>query len=226
MATLPPHPQAAIIQPNGGRAYRVAKRALDIAIALPALVICTPLLLVLVLLIRLDSPGPALFRQTRIGYQGRPFTMHKLRTMFHGTSDTLHRLAVISYIHGAAMPAMAGGLFKIEHDPRVTRIGHWLRRWSLDELPQLLDVLRGDMTLVGPRPALAYEVEQYTPYQQQRLLVLPGITGMWQVYGRSQVPFAYMIELDLAYIRQRSFWLDLKLIILTVGVVLSRRGAC
>jgi lipopolysaccharide/colanic/teichoic acid biosynthesis glycosyltransferase len=115
--------------------------------------------------------------------------------------------------------------FKLVYDPRVTRAGRWLRRWSLDELPQFINILRGDMTLVGPRPALPYEVEHYTAYEMQRFQVRPGLTGIWQVYGRSRVPFAEMIEMDLVYIRQRCLLLDLKLLWLTIGAVLLQRGA-
>jgi lipopolysaccharide/colanic/teichoic acid biosynthesis glycosyltransferase len=207
--------------------YGISKRALDITSALLALVMLTPLLLALMLLVHLDSRGPAIFRQSRIGYRGHHFTLYKLRTMYHGAGDTPHRAAIARYMRGASLATTPTGRapFKLEHDPRITRAGRWLRRLSLDELPQLVNVLRGDMSLVGPRPALDYEVEHYAPYHWQRFQVRPGITGMWQVYGRSQVPFAEMIAMDLTYIRNRSFWLDLKLLWLTIGVVLAQRGA-
>jgi len=213
-----------------GAGYAVAKRLLDIVLSLLILALCAPLFLVIMLMIRLDSPGPAIFRQTRVGYQGRSFTLYKFRTMHHGSSEALHRAVIARYMRGEMIGAtdaatMPRVLFKLEQDPRITRFGRWLRRWSLDELPQFVNVLRGDMTIVGPRPPLWYEVEHYDTYQRQRLQVRPGITGIWQVYGRSRVPFTEMVEMDLAYIRQRSLFLDLKLIWLTVGVVLRQRGA-
>jgi lipopolysaccharide/colanic/teichoic acid biosynthesis glycosyltransferase len=223
-----PHYQA--LQSSARLGHCLGKRVFDMTIALLALIVLGPLLLVIALLIRLDSPGPVIFRQVRIGYQGRPFTLYKFRTMYQGSSEALHRAAIVRYMRGEAIGGtetaqVSHVRFKLNHDPRVTRIGRWLRRFSLDELPQFINVLCGDMTVVGPRPALPYEVELYTPYQWQRFQARPGITGIWQVYGRSRVPFTEMIEMDLTYIRCRSLLLDLKLIWLTIAVVLLQRGA-
>ena len=210
-------------RPIGGR--RV-KRAVDVVGACGGLLVLSPLLGALALLVRLDSSGPALYRQERVGRGGRRFTMYKFRTMTAGSDTTVHRDYVRRYMTGSGDGLRNGsGRYKLEGDARVTRVGRLLRRWSLDELPQLLNVALGDMSLVGPRPPLPYEVELYTPRHSRRLDVLPGITGLWQVSGRSDVAYEERVRLDMFYIRNYSIWLDLQLILQTLPVVLGGRGA-
>lgn len=210
-------------------AYLVCKRAVDVALAGLLLVLASPLLLAIALAIKLDSGGPVLLRQTRIGRRGRRFTCYKFRTMVPNASPELHRQYMISFIHNrlpaSGEEARDARVFKLVNDPRITRVGRILRSTSLDELPQLLNVLRGDMSLVGPRPALQYEVDEYEAWHRGRLDLLPGITGWWQVYGRSGVSFDQMVRMDLEYIARQSLALDIKLILLTVPVVLLRKGA-
>jgi len=196
--------------------YALAKRVLDVAVASLALVIVAPLLALICLVIRLESPGPAMLAQPRIGRGRRPFRMYKLRTM---TGDAPPPDELLARNEADSL------VFKIRDDPRLTRVGRFLRRTSLDELPQLFNVLRGEMSLVGPRPPLDYEVDRYGAHELQRLRVLPGMTGLWQVEGRSDLPFATMVDLDMDYIRRRSLLLDLLLLIRTVPAVLSMRGA-
>ena len=204
-----------------------ACRALDVAVSAALLVLLAPLLALIVLLIKLDSPGPAIFRQRRLGHELEPFTVHKFRTMEHGATEEHHRRFVTDLISGE-LPENegdGGSRYKMTEDTRVTRCGRLLRRSSLDELPQLWNVLRGDMSLVGPRPPIAYEVEQYPPHWFARFAVKPGLTGLWQVSGRSDVSLEEMVALDVDYIRRRSLWLNVKIIARTVPAVLSTRGA-
>lgn len=209
------------------RRYLWTKRALDI---LFTLLILLPLCLVIIMVgiaIRLDSEGPIFFRQKRIGQQGHEFTMLKFRSMYIKQDDSIHREAVSRYINGKALHTDSNGeaSYKLAHDPRITRVGRLIRKTSIDELPQFLNVLRGDMTLVGPRPPLLYEVEQYQPNDWPRLAGKPGLTGFWQVYGRSTVTFQEMVEMDITYLQHQSIWEDIKLIVLTVPVMLSGSGA-
>ncbi len=195
----------------------VLKRALDIGLATVSLVVASPLLAIIALLIRLDSQGPAIFRQERVGLHGRRFTLYKFRTM---TIDAEEQLG--QYL---AKNEMRGPVFKLRDDPRVTPIGRWLRRLSLDELPQLWNVLAGDMSLVGPRPPLPREVAQYDGWHRRRLSVRPGITGPWQVKGRNDLPhFDRWVELELDYIDHWNLWLDLKILLHTVSEVLAFHG--
>lgn len=213
---------------GGGRFFdAVAKRVLDLFLAGLLLVVLVPVWAVIALAIRLDSTGPILFRQVRVGRGGQPFILFKFRSMGIHSDDSVHRQYVETFInHGTAADTVGGQpYFKLRTDPRITRVGQFLRRTSLDELPQLLNVIRGEMSLVGPRPALPYEVERYQPWQLNRLKVLPGITGFWQVYGRSRVTFDEMVRMDIDYAERRSFWLDVKLLLLTLPVVLSGTGA-
>jgi len=197
---------------------RVAKRALDVAGAALGLIVLSPLFLLCALAVKLTSRGPALFVQSRCGLGGVPFKFYKFRTMVEDAED---RKAELQHLN-----EMRGPIFKIRHDPRTTRIGTLLRKLSLDELPQLWNVLRGDMSLVGPRPPTPDEVEQYSKRQVQRLSVTPGITGLWQVSGRSDIPdFDKWIELDLEYSKKWSVWLDVRILLKTVVVVLLARGA-
>jgi lipopolysaccharide/colanic/teichoic acid biosynthesis glycosyltransferase len=205
------------------RASAIACRALDLVVAFVALVLLTPLLLAIALWIRLDSRGPALFRQERRGRHMEPFVVNKFRSMQVNTPNDEHVAYVQSLIAGDAERKET--LFKLVADARVTNAGRILRKSSLDELPQLINVVRGDMSLVGPRPCLDYELEKYPPHAFGRFAVKPGITGLWQVSGRSQLSFDEMIALDLDYARQRSFWFNVKILLRTLPVVLFGRGA-
>ncbi|MPZ47983.1 MAG: sugar transferase [Dehalococcoidia bacterium] len=203
-----------VAEPSFYRRY--GKRALDLAMALPLCLIALPLIAIIALLIRLDSTGPVLYRQDRLGKGLRPFIMLKFRTMHIG-SDMPDELLQ----HNES----TGPLFKMRRDPRITRMGRWLRRTSLDELPQLFNILVNDMSLVGPRPPMPREIEGYAEVQGERMRVTPGLTGLWQVSGRSDLPFDEMVRLDLAYIRACSFLLDVRILLLTVPNVLFCRGA-
>jgi lipopolysaccharide/colanic/teichoic acid biosynthesis glycosyltransferase len=200
-----------------GLADDAAKRALDIVISLALLIVLGPLIMLLWCAVRWTSPGPGLFRQQRLGRDRQPFTVLKLRTMYTGNNDRIHRDYVTSML-GDARPQTAGsrGLFKLDADPRVTPLGTWLRRTSLDELPQLLDVLSGQMSLVGPRPVLPWEEELFSEPHRRRFAVKPGITGLWQVSGRSRLSMQEALDLDVEYVSRRSFALDL--------VILARTG--
>lgn len=204
--------------------YELVKRALDVIVSLAAIVALAPLLAALCLLTRRVSPGPALFRQERLGRGSRPFTLLKLRTMYCGNSDKLHRDYVTGLAsRGQASTAGPRGLLKLESDPRVTPIGAWLRRTSLDELPQLFNVLTGKMSLVGPRPVLPWEAQIWPaayPAYSRRFEVKPGMTGLWQVSGRGRLAAEESIELDAEYVRRRSFGLDLMILARTVPAVL------
>jgi lipopolysaccharide/colanic/teichoic acid biosynthesis glycosyltransferase len=206
--------------------YLRAKRTLDL---LFTLLILLPLCLVVAIVavaIRLDSAGPVFFRQKRVGSNGIEFTMYKFRSMYINSDDSLHREAVVQFINGQKLNenSRADLLYKQIDDPRITRVGRFLRKMSIDELPQFFNVLRGEMTLVGPRPPLPYEVEQYSRRDWLRLFGKPGLTGTWQVYGRSRVPFQTMVEMDIAYLQQQSLRQDLKLIALTIPVIINGSG--
>jgi lipopolysaccharide/colanic/teichoic acid biosynthesis glycosyltransferase len=206
---------------------RAAKRALDITASLALLLVLSPLWLLIAVLVKLDSPGPILFRQTRVGLGARPFTMLKFRTMRWGSDVSLHRSFVTRLITGNEGSSAPGGLFKIVDDPRVTAVGRILRRSSMDELPQLLNVLRGEMSLVGPRPPLPYEVEHYKSWHWRRVLdAKPGITGLWQVTGRSRTTFDEMVRMDLRYASSTSLWTDLRILLATPRAVVTGKGAC
>lgn len=199
-------------------AYHAAKRALDVVVSALALIALTPLFAVVALIVKLTSRGPVFFGQTRVGKDGREFRFYKFRSM---VADAEARKAALleQNDHGESVT------FKMKRDPRITRIGRFIRKTSIDELPQLWSVLTGDMTLVGPRPAVPTEVAKYTPQQRKRLAVTPGLTCLWQVSGRGDLPFDRQVELDLEYIRSRSLWLDAKLLAKTVPAVLNGRGA-
>jgi|SRR3984957_7712542 len=210
----------------GAKLVDASCRALDVGGSLILLVLLSPLLLVLAIAVKLDSPGPVLFRQRRLGRDLEPFTVNKFRTMHHGAAHDRHREFVLGLIKGEVpQPETAGSPYKIVGDRRVTRIGRLLRRSSLDELPQLWNVLRGDMSLVGPRPPIPYEVEHYPHHWFARFAVKPGITGLWQVNGRSEVPLEEMVRLDVEYTQRRSLWFNLSLLARTLPAVLSGRGA-
>jgi len=202
-----------------------AKRTLDIVLSLALIIAVAPLLLLLYLVVRSTSAGPALFRQERLGRNKQPFTMLKLRTMYIDNDDWIHR-DYVTRLLSADQTAAAGdsGLFKLAADPRITPLGAWLRRTSLDELPQLFNVLRGEMSLVGPRPVLPWEAQLFEEAHQQRFAVKPGITGLWQVNGRSRLSMRKALELDVEYVIRRSFTLDLAILLRTVPAVF-RGGA-
>jgi lipopolysaccharide/colanic/teichoic acid biosynthesis glycosyltransferase len=209
--------------------YDAAKRAADTVLAAVLLAILSPLMLAIAVLVKLKSPGPVLFKQLRVGEKATPFHMLKFRTMHVNSDHGIHQAFVTDLINGN-MPAGGGekkDVFKIVNDPRVTAIGRVLRKTSLDELPQLWNVLRGDMSLVGPRPPLPYEVEQYKPWHRRRVLeAKPGITGLWQVKGRSRTTFDEMVRLDLRHAKSRSLWADLKILLATPRAVIAGKGAC
>jgi lipopolysaccharide/colanic/teichoic acid biosynthesis glycosyltransferase len=207
-------------------AARLAKRLLDLAVATACLALLAPLFVLVAGLIRLTTPGPALFRQTRLGKDRRPFVLYKFRTMYTGSSDEVHREYVRKLLTQDQPPD--GGrhrVFKLERDDRITPIGRLIRRTSLDELPQLLNVLRGDMSLVGPRPALSWEAEMFDVVYSGRFVVPPGLTGLWQVSGRNMLTMKQGLELDLEYVRRQSLVLDLWILVKTLPVVLSTHGA-
>ncbi len=239
-------PWQAVARAKGRPGYFLAKRCLDVTIAALALLLAAPLMAIVAVLIRLTSPGPALFCQERVGFGGRRFTMYKFRSMYVDSDDRLHRSAYEQFLRGERKTGKVDGdvltaeqagegstsrktkrsrRFWTPGDPRVTPLGYFLRRTSIDELPQFFNVLRGEMSLVGPRPPIPYEVGLYQPWHLGRLDTLSGITGLWQVHGRSRVTFDQMVQMDLEYIQQQSFWYDVKLLLLTIPAVLSRKGA-
>jgi len=215
---------------NGNKLYLVTKRATDMVGSALGLLIAAPLFLAIALAIKLTSKGPVFFRQQRIGHFGKPFVFVKFRSMYLNNDPKVHLDYIRQLISGKAerQPSNGNGqgVYKLTTDPRVTRVGVLLRRTSLDELPQLINVLRGEMSLVGPRPPIPYEVGAYQTWHRRRVLeAKPGITGLWQVSGRSRVGFDEMVRLDVRYARQRSFWLDLKILLLTPRAVILGDGA-
>jgi exopolysaccharide biosynthesis polyprenyl glycosylphosphotransferase len=203
---------------TGGLSYETTlKRLLDLILAGLGLIATLPLWLAIVIAIRIDSPGRAIFVQDRVGINGRRFRFYKFRSMY---ADAEHRVEELQ-----SSNEVSGPVFKMRSDPRVTRAGNFLRRTSLDELPQLLNVLKGEMSLVGPRPPLPKEVAQYRPGDMVRLSVKPGLTCLWQISGRSAVSFDEWMALDREYIGKMSLWFDLSILIRTVGAVLTMRGA-
>ena len=204
--------------PNKSLIYRFIKRTFDIVVSTIGLVICFPILLVAGIAIKIDDPeGTIFYSQPRIGLNGSTFSCHKLRSMYSNADEV--KVALID------QNEMDGPVFKIRNDPRVTKVGRFIRKWSIDEFPQLLNVLKGDMSLVGPRPLPVVEELSCNVYQRQREMVKPGITCYWQVSGRNTMSFAEWIEFDLKYIREQSIWTDLKLLFMTIPAVLSAKGA-
>jgi lipopolysaccharide/colanic/teichoic acid biosynthesis glycosyltransferase len=203
--------------------YLRAKRIFDVLFTLLLLIPLCIVMVIVAVCIRLETPGPVFFRQKRVGLNGIEFELLKFRSMYLNGDDSHHREAIKQYMNGSSLNGKANA-YKLVDDPRVTRVGRLIRKTSIDELPQFLNVLRGQMTLVGPRPPLPYEVEEYSQHDWLRLSGKPGLTGTWQIYGRSRVPFQEMVEMDIEYLQQQSFWLDLKLIVLTVPVMISGRG--
>ncbi len=208
------------------RLYALTKRIFDLLLAALLLLLFAPLMLVIALVIKVTSPGPAILVQERGGKGGKIFAFYKFRSMYNNSDNTEDEQYAREYIHGnhqAARPR--SGVFKPANDKRITPVGKWLRKTSLDELPQLLNVLKGDMSLVGPRPSMPYEVDVYKPWHFRRLEVLPGITGLAQIKGRSSLTFQEIVSIDLEYIERRSLLLDLEILLKTLPVVLSARGA-
>ncbi len=217
-------------RPRRASLYRHTKQILDVGLSSLLLIVLSPLFLLIGLLIKLDSSGPVFFLQERVGYDpvtGRStlFKMRKFRTMRHGADQSAHRAYVSHLIRENTRLADEGGSLKMANDPRVTRLGRLLRKTSLDELPQLINVMFGDMSLVGPRPALPYEVQEYQEWHRRRLEALPGMTGWWQVRGRNQVSFDDMVCMDVYYIEHMSLRLDLEILLLTPLAVLAAKGA-
>lgn len=198
--------------------YRGIKRFFDFLLSLIGIVVLSPIFLIIAILIKIDDPkGPVFYSQVRVGIHGKKFKMYKFRSMVSNADELLQKLQEKNEVTGA--------MFKLKNDPRITKVGRVIRKYSLDELPQLINVIGGTMALVGPRPPLVNEVEQYTDYDKQRLLVKPGCTGLWQVGGRNDVNFDEMVHLDLEYIQNRSFILDLKIIIKTFVIIIKPNGA-
>lgn len=210
--------------------YETLKRLFDILVAATLLVLFSPVLLIVAIAIKLDSPGPAIFIQRRVGKNGRIFDFYKFRSMrIDSNNDRVHRRFAEAYINGESLEELMRDqgepVFKPNNGNNVTRTGQFVRATSLDELPQLLNVLKGDMTLVGPRPSIYYEVDLYRGWHRRRLEVSPGLTGYAQINGRSSLRFDEIVNLDIEYIERRSLWQDLKILLLTVPVVLSSRNA-
>lgn len=206
-------------------AMRADKRLLDLVITSVCLILVSPLLLAVAVIVRATSPGPALFRQARVGLGGRQFLLYKFRTMYDGNSSDAHREYVSKLLTDDHPPAGGhDGLFKLEDDPRITRVGRLLRRTSIDELPQLFNVLRGDMSLVGPRPVLPWEADLIGAAHARRFLTMPGITGLWQVSGRNALTMRQGFDLDVEYLQKQGLLFDLLILLKTIPVVLSARG--
>ncbi|MGG7058133.1 sugar transferase [Clostridium tertium] len=198
--------------------YKFSKRLLDIICSLLGLIILSPVLLIVAILIKLESKGPVIFSQKRVGLNGNEFKMYKFRSMVENAEELKEKLA--------KQNEMSGPMFKMKDDPRVTKVGKFIRKTSIDELPQLINVLKGDMSLVGPRPSLPKEVEKFEPWMLDRLNVKPGLTCYWQVSGRNNIDFEDWMKLDLQYVEDRSFLLDLKLIFKTFFVLFGDKNAC
>lgn len=198
--------------------YRYTKRSTDIVGSLAGIIVLSFLFLVISVWIKIEDPkGPVFFSQKRVGKNGKEFNMYKFRSMVTDAEEKLKELLALNETTGA--------MFKMKNDPRVTRVGRFIRKTSIDELPQLFNVLKGDMSLVGPRPPLPREVDEYTSYDKQRLFVVPGCTGLWQVSGRSNIGFKEMVELDLQYIQTRSLLVDVKIIFKTILVLFGSKDA-
>lgn len=207
---------------------RFAKRLIDVGAALTVAILGFPFFLAVALLIKLTSRGPVFYSQKRIGEHGEIFTLFKFRTMRQDSDDSIHREFTRSFIEGrtsnSSLDEKAPSVYKLTNDPRVTSVGNFLRKTSLDELPQFINILKGEMTIVGPRPPLQYELEHYEEWHKLRLEVRPGLTGLWQVSGRSSVPFDEMVKLDLYYIEHWSLLLDLKIMLRTIPVMFFGSG--
>jgi lipopolysaccharide/colanic/teichoic acid biosynthesis glycosyltransferase len=210
------------------RVEKFMKRSIDFVVSLLVVVLGFPFFIAVALLIKLTSPGPVFFSQLRIGEREELFTLYKFRTMRQGVDDSIHREFTRSFIEGrmsnSSLDEKAPSVYKLTNDPRITSIGNFLRKTSLDELPQFINILKGEMTIVGPRPPLQYELEYYEEWHKLRLEAKPGLTGLWQVSGRSSVPFDEMVKLDLYYIEHWTLLLDFKIMLRTIPVMLFGSG--
>ena len=207
-----------VVEKKEGRlVYSVFKRLLDIMGSVIGLIIASPILIIVGTLIKLESKGPIIFAQRRVGLNGKEFKMYKLRSMVANAENLKEKLV--------EQNEMSGPMFKIKDDPRITKIGKFIRKTSIDELPQLINVLKGDMSLVGPRPSLPNEVKEFEPWMLRRLEVKPGLTCYWQVMGRNNIDFENWMKLDIKYVNERSFWLDIKLIFKTFFVLFGDENA-
>jgi len=227
--------------PRNMRLYYLSKRVIDVIVSIIALILLSPLMLIIAALIRLDSPGPVIFTQKRVGsvrrkrngrlcWKQTEFSFYKFRTMVDRADNSIHRAFIKALIKNDEQKIRSllnsdTQIKKLVNDPRITRLGHILRRSSLDELPQFWNVLRGEMSLIGPRPAIPYEVEMYKPWYFRRFEAKPGLTGLWQIVARSSADFDEMVRLDIEYVDNQSFWLDLKIMLMTPVVILLHRGA-
>lgn len=212
------YPNYALDRKRSIKPYLMMKRAMDIILAFGGIVCLTPLFIIVAIYIKIEDPrGPIFFYQTRVGKNEKPFRMYKFRSMVSNAEDLLEELLEQNEISGA--------MFKMKEDPRITKIGKFIRKTSIDELPQLWNVVRGDMSLVGPRPALPREVKEYSSFDKLRLRVTPGCTGLWQVSGRNELSFNEMVNLDLDYISSRGVLTDIKIILKTIGILFNNKGA-
>lgn len=193
--------------------YEFVKRIIDILLSILAIIVLSPIFLIVAIAIKLDSSGPVVYSQTRVGKNEKHFKMFKFRSMVINAEDMLKELK--------PMNEMDGPMFKIKEDPRITKIGRFIRKTSIDELPQLINILRGEMSIVGPRPSLPSEVEEFEPWMMERFVVKPGLTCFWQVSGRNNIPFRKWMELDIKYVKERNLWLDMKLVLKTVKVIFN-----
>lgn len=210
--------QRASLQVNDGKVYLLTKRMVDIIGSFCGIILLSSLFIVIAILIKVEDPkGTIFFSQKRVGLNGKEFKMYKFRSMVWNAEEKLAELLRFNEVSGA--------MFKMKDDPRITKVGKFIRKTSIDELPQLFNVLKGEMSLVGPRPPLPREVVEYTAYDKQRLLVTPGCTGLWQVSGRNSVGFNEMVELDIQYINKRSLFLDIKIMLKTVLVLFGSKDA-
>jgi exopolysaccharide biosynthesis polyprenyl glycosylphosphotransferase len=222
---LGPFTLAKLFRPALSPLQRSMKRLCDVVFAFLLLIFFTPLSIVIILAIKLDGRGPVLFRQTRLGEGGRSFQLMKFRSMHVDVDDAIHREYVTKLIRSAAADRRGQKINKLGNDPRITRVGRIIRRYNLDEIPQLWNVLKGDLSLVGPRPPLPYEYDEYEEYYKKRLLIRPGLTGLWQVSGRYEMDYEQMVMLDIRYINEWSLGLDFKIILETIPQILRPTGS-
>jgi len=212
-----PLPEGVAVPIRESRGYLVAKRAFVLVVGTAILILLLPIFPIIALMIKLDTPGPVLFKQDRVGKKGRVFKFYKFRSMVREAEEKRSQIEELNELEGP--------VFKIRSDPRITSVGRFLRRSSLDEIPQIINVLKGDMSLVGPRPQIPSEVAQYQPWHRRRLEVTPGITCYWQISGRSHIGFNEWMRLDMEYLRTRSFMTDLMIFLRTIPAVIARKGA-
>ena len=200
-----------------GRVYLIAKRATDIVLSSIGLLLLSPIMIIVAIAIKIDSKGPIIFKQTRVGKDEVLFGMYKFRSMVSNAEELRDDLQ--------SKNEMSGPMFKMKNDPRITKVGRFIRKTSIDELPQLVNVLKGDMSLVGPRPSLPREVKEFKPWMKERLIIKPGITCFWQVSGRNNISFEEWMKLDIRYVREMNYWLDIKLIFKTFFVLFGDENA-